>query len=65
MLAGNTVKEFTSSVKPFVLNGLPDGDYSVEELEAPSGYKKSDEVYKFTISDENNNVTVRFENEFY
>ncbi|HIT10132.1 MAG TPA: Cys-Gln thioester bond-forming surface protein [Candidatus Onthousia faecigallinarum] len=61
--SGNTVKEFTSSVKPFVLNGLPDGDYSVEELEAPSGYKKSDEVYKFTISDENNNVTVRFENE--
>ena len=56
---GNTVKEFTSTTEPFVLKGLADGNYTVEEVEAPSGYKKSDEVYKFTISDQNSDVTVR------
>ena len=34
---GNTVKEFTSTTEPFVLKGLADGNYTVEEVEAPSG----------------------------
>ena len=60
---GEVVEEFTSSVDPYVLNDIADGTYTVEEVEAPAGYKKSDEVYTFTISDESNNVAVYFENE--
>src|SRR5699024_10464167 len=37
---GNEVARFTSTTDPYVLTGLEDGTYTVEEVEAPAGYQK-------------------------
>lgn len=59
---GNVVEEFVTTEEAHTITGLTDGEYTVEEVEAPSGYNKSDEVYKFTISDETPTALVIFEN---
>ena len=59
---GNVVEEFVTTTEPHTITGLEDGEYTVEEVEAPEGYNKSDEVYKFTISDETPTALVIFEN---
>ena len=60
--SGKEVANFVTTLKPYVLEDLADGTYTVEELKAPAGYEKTDEIYNFTISDTNNNVTVTIEN---
>jgi len=59
---GNVIEEFVTTEEPHTITGLKDGEYTVEEKEAPEGYKKSDEIYKFTISDETPTALVIFEN---
>ena len=59
---GNVVEEFVTTEEPHTITGLKDGEYTVEETKAPEGYKKSDEIYKFTISDETPTALVIFEN---
>lgn len=59
---GNIIEEFVTTEEPHTITGLKDGEYTVEEKEAPAGYKKSDDVYKFTISDETPTALVIFEN---
>ena len=59
---GKEIATFVTTLKPYVLEDLADGTYTVEELKAPAGYEKTDEIYEFTISDTNNNVTVTIEN---
>lgn len=59
---GKVIEEFVTTEEPHTITGLTDGEYTVEEIEAPEGYKKSDEVYKFTISDETPTALVIFEN---
>ncbi len=59
---GNVVEEFVTTTEPHTITGLKDGEYTVEEIKAPEGYKKSDEIYKFTISDETPTALVIFEN---
>jgi len=49
---GNEVAKFTSSTDPYVITGLKDGTYTVEEISAPAGYKKSDEKITFTLDPE-------------
>ncbi len=59
---GNIIEEFVTTTEPHTITGLKDGEYTVEETKAPAGYKKSDEIYKFTISDETPTALVVFEN---
>lgn len=59
---GKVIEEFVTTEEPHTITGLTDGEYTVEEIAAPEGYKKSDEVYKFTISDETPTALVIFEN---
>ena len=60
--AGNIIEEFVTTTETHTITGLKDGEYTVEEKEAPEGYKKSDEIYRFTISDETPTALVIFEN---
>ncbi len=60
---GNVVADFVSTEDAYVIEKIKDGTYSVEEVEAPSGYIKSDEIYQFTISDETPTAQVLIENQ--
>lgn len=60
--AGEVVAEFTTTEEAYTLTDLENGEYSVEEKSAPEGYTKSDDIYKFTISDETPTALVIFEN---
>ncbi len=59
---GKEVDRFITTTEAHTLEDLADGKYTVEEIEAPKGYEKTDEIFEFTISDTNNNVTVTIEN---
>ena len=59
---GKVIEEFVTTEEQHTITNLKDGEYTVEEIKAPSGYKKTDEVYKFTISDETPTALVIFEN---
>ena len=60
---GETIADFVSTEEPYVIKDLADGKYSVYEVEAPNGYKKSEATYYFTISDGNTVASVTVENE--
>lgn len=59
---GKEVARFTSTMDPYVLTGLKDGTYTAEEIEAPNGYKKSDEIYSFTLDSEHVSHQITIEN---
>ncbi len=59
---GKEIDRFTTTTEPYVLKDIADGTYTVEEEKAPAGYEKTDEVYKFTISDTNNKATITIKN---
>lgn len=60
---GNQIKKFTSSVNGYTITGLSNGTYTVEEVEAPTGYKLSSEKETFTLDDTTKTVEVKFYNE--
>lgn len=60
---GNVIKRFESDITGYEITGLANGTYTVEEEEAPKGYKKTDEKKTFTLSDTTTNVSVTIENE--
>ena len=60
---GETIADFVSTEEPYVIKNLADGKYSVYEVAAPDGYKKSEATYYFTISDGNTVASVTVENE--
>ncbi len=60
---GETIADFVSTEEPYTIKDLADGKYSVYEVEAPDGYKKSEATYYFTISDGNTVASVTVENE--
>lgn len=59
---GKEVVRFTSTTDPYVLTGLKDGTYTVEEISAPNGYQKSDEIYSFTLDAEHVSYQITIEN---
>ena len=48
-VSGNTVK-WTSGTKPAVIEGLPDGEYTLTEVRAPEGFEKA-ETIEFILRD--------------
>ncbi len=59
---GNEVARFTSTTDPYVLTGLEDGTYTVEEVQAPAGYQKSNEIISFTLDPEHVSQQITIEN---
>ena len=59
---GDVVTRWTSTNNAHVIRNLTAGTYTVSEEEAPEGYVKSDEVVKFTISGNSDEVEVKFYN---
>ncbi len=59
---GEQIRTFTTTTEPEVFINLDNGTYTVEEIAAPEGYKKSDEVVTFTITDKDLSHQVIFEN---
>lgn len=60
---GTEVIKFTSSDKPHMIKGIPEGDYTITETEPPEGYKLNPESINFKIDssgkiiDKDNKVT--------
>lgn len=61
--SGNEITNWISTTQGHIIKNLPNGTYTVEEMEAPSGYKLSEEKVEFTVSDANKDVSVKFYNE--
>ena len=59
---GNEIKRITSSANGNSITGLSNGTYTVEEVEAPSGYELSTEKETFTLDDDTKTVEVKFYN---
>lgn len=59
---GNIVARFTTTEDAYVLQDLEDGEYTVEEEQAPFGYEKSDEKIPFTIDDNHPSHQIILEN---
>lgn len=50
-ISDNSIKTTTSDQEgKIIFNGLEDGNYTLKEIKAPSGYQVSDKVYHFTVS---------------
>ena len=61
--SGKEIAKFTTSEKAYELKNLDAGEYTVTEVEAPEGYKKSNEVVKFMVSNDDKTVNVEFKND--
>ena len=61
--AKGTVKaKWTSTTNYHVIRNLPNGTYTVEETAAPQGYILNTTPMKFTITNTNRDITLKFEN---
>ena len=60
---GNIVDSWISENKPHYIEGLPEGEYTLEEIQAPDGYKLSTEKISFTLKRDGNKVNVVMYNE--
>ena len=49
---GKEVERFTTTNETHVITGLAYGSYTLSEVSAPEGYKRSDEVINFTLDDD-------------
>lgn len=59
---GKEVKRFTSTTEATIFTDLAFGTYTVYEESAPAGYIKSDQVYSFTIDEDNLSQQILIEN---
>lgn len=59
----NIIQTFTSTINGYEIKNLSNGTYTVEEIEAPSGYKLNSEPVSFTINDDNPSASVSIYNE--
>ncbi len=59
---GNEIDRFTSTSEAHEIENIANGTYTVEEVEAPSGYELSTEKQTFTISDSVRTAEVKYYN---
>ena len=60
---GNEITRWKSTTNAHVIRNLKNGSYTVEEIEAPTGYKKLKEPISFKVTDSNRNITVKVYND--
>lgn len=60
---GTVIDTWETTTSYFEFDHLTEGEYVVTELDAPSGYVVSDEVFNFTLDLEHPSVTVLFSNQ--
>ena len=60
--SGNTVASWTSTINGHVIRNLANGNYTLEETEAPNGYLVNKNVTKFTIDNTHRDIKITFEN---
>ncbi|MBO5120251.1 MAG: Cys-Gln thioester bond-forming surface protein [Bacilli bacterium] len=61
--ANGTVKaKWVSTTNYHVIRNLPNGTYTVEETKAPAGYLLNSNPVKFTITNTNRDIKIKFEN---
>ena len=58
---GKEITRWTSTKNGHYVSGLPEGEYTIEEIAAPAGYVKSDEIKKVKL-ESGKKVTVTFYN---
>ena len=63
--SGKEIKRWTTTKETEVFTDLAVGEYTVEEVSAPNGYKKSDKVEKFVVANDGGTITVEFANDKY
>ena len=59
---GQEIARFTTTSEAYVLTDIENGTYTVEEISAPAGYIKSDDVITFTVDDEHLSHQIIFKN---
>ena len=59
---GKVITSWTTTTNAHIIRNLANGEYTVEEVEAPKGYLLNKKAAKFTVSDKNRNIKVTFEN---
>ena len=59
---GNEVKSFVTTKDSYEITDLAKGIYTVSESKAPEGYELSNEVKKFTVGQDDKEITVDFVN---
>ena len=59
---GNEVKSFVTTKDSYEITDLAKGIYTVSESKAPAGYELSNEVKKFTVGQDDKEITVDFVN---
>lgn len=60
--AGEELYRWVSTEEAYVIKDLEYGVYIIEEEKAPDGYMKSDEIYMFTIDEENPSYKLEVKN---
>ncbi len=60
---GKEITSWTTTTNAHVIRNLSNGTYTLVEKSAPKGYKLNSESVKFTVSDSNRDVSVKFYNE--
>ena len=59
---GNEITSWTSTTNAHIIRNLANGEYTLKELSSPTGYILNTKETKFTISDANREINIKFEN---
>ena len=59
---GEEIARFVSTTDPYIITNIADGTYTVEEVSAPTGYMKSEEIISFTVDSEHLSHQIKIEN---
>jgi uncharacterized surface anchored protein len=59
---GKEITRWTSDINAHVVHNLPNGEYTITEVQAPNGYIINKKDTKFTISDTNRSIKITIEN---
>ena len=62
---GNVVTQWVTTGSVHVVENLPKGTYTLQEIKAPAGYDLNTEVQKFTITDTNREMVLKLYNHHF
>ena len=62
---GNVVTQWVTTGSVHVVENLPKGTYTLQEIKAPAGYDLNTEVQKFTITDTNRDIVLKLYNHHF